>query len=117
MYKGNKYRLVRSFTRNVKSIYGLENQFPNNKFMDNTIQFVHKTWGGVWVVIAISSLWMFSEAQVEENIALECVRTVAENMAVKFYSCTDGSELQMITKECQFMQRKKQFSIPGWGLS
>ena len=40
---------------NIKSIYGLENQFSNNKFMDNTIQFVHKTWGGVWVVIAISS--------------------------------------------------------------
>ena len=56
MDKGNKYRLVRNFTTNVKSIYGLENQFPNNKFMGNTIQFVHKTWGGVWVVIAISSL-------------------------------------------------------------
>ena len=42
--------------KDVKSIYGLENQFPNNKFMDNTIQFVHKTWGGVWVVIAISSI-------------------------------------------------------------
>ena len=40
---------------NVKSIYGHENQFLNNKFMDNTIKFVHKTWGGVWVVIAISS--------------------------------------------------------------
>ena len=24
-----------------------------------TIQFVHKTWGGVWVVIAISSLFYF----------------------------------------------------------
>ena len=23
--------------------------------MDNRIQFVHKTWGGAWVVIAISS--------------------------------------------------------------
>ena len=57
MYKGNKYRLVRSFTTNVKSIYGLENQSPNNKFMDNTVQFVHKTWGGVWVVIAISSVF------------------------------------------------------------
>ena len=56
MYKRNKYRLVRSFTTNVKSIYDLENQFPNNKFMDNTIQLVHKTWGSVWVVIAISSL-------------------------------------------------------------
>ena len=56
MYKGNKYRLVRNFTTNVTSIYGLENQFPNNKFMDNTIQFVHKTWGGVWVVIAISGI-------------------------------------------------------------
>ena len=42
---------------NVKSIYDLENQFSNNKFMDNTIQFVHKTWGGVWVVIAISSIY------------------------------------------------------------
>ena len=41
---------------NVKSIYGHENQFPNNKLMDKTIQFVHKTWGGVWVVIAISSI-------------------------------------------------------------
>ena len=41
---------------NVKSNYGPENQFPNNNFMDNTIQFVHKTWGGVWVVIAISSI-------------------------------------------------------------
>ena len=55
MYKGNKYRLLWNFTTNVKSMYGLENQFPNNKFMDNTIQFVHKTWGGVSVVIAISS--------------------------------------------------------------
>ena len=24
--------------------------------MDNTIQFLHKTWGGVWVVIAISGI-------------------------------------------------------------
>ena len=41
---------------NVMRIYGHENQFPHNKFMDNTIQFVHKTWVGVWVVIAISSI-------------------------------------------------------------
>ena len=56
MYKGNKYPLVRNITTNVKNIYGLENQFPSDKFMDNTVQFVHKTWGGVWVVIAISSI-------------------------------------------------------------
>ena len=55
MYKGNKYHLVRNFMTNIKSIYGLENQFSDNKFMDNTIQFVHKALGGVWVVIAISS--------------------------------------------------------------
>ena len=36
---------------NVKSIYGHENQFANNKSMP----LMHKTWGGVWVVIAISS--------------------------------------------------------------
>ena len=42
---------------NVKNIYDLESQFSNNKFMDSTIQFVHKTWGGVWVVIAISSYY------------------------------------------------------------
>ena len=39
-----------------REFYDHENQFPNNKFMDNTIQFVHKTWDGVWVVIATSSI-------------------------------------------------------------
>ena len=34
---------------NVKSIYGRENQFANNKFMP----VIHKTWGSAWVVIAI----------------------------------------------------------------
>ena len=37
---------------NEKSIYGHENNFPTI----NSCQFIHRTWGGVWVVIAISSL-------------------------------------------------------------
>ena len=36
---------------NVKSIYGHENNFPTI----NSCHFIHKTWGGVWTVIAISS--------------------------------------------------------------
>ena len=36
---------------NEKSIYGHENNFPTI----NSCQFIHRTWGGVWVVTAISS--------------------------------------------------------------
>ena len=47
---------------NVKSIYGHENNFPTIK----SCHFIHKTWGGVWVVIAISSYIDFlSSAGVE----------------------------------------------------
>ena len=56
---------------NVKSIYGLENQFSNNKFIDNTIQFVHKTWSGVWVVIAVSSIYTL--AKIKQH-AKQCLK-------------------------------------------
>ena len=40
-----------NFITNEKSIYDHENNFPKI----NSCQFIHSTWGGVWVVIAISS--------------------------------------------------------------
>ena len=40
---------------NVKSIYGHENNFPTI----NSCHFIHKTWGGVWGVIAISSIYIY----------------------------------------------------------
>ena len=34
----------------------MKTSFPNNKFINNTIQFIlPQNWGGVWVVTAISS--------------------------------------------------------------
>ena len=45
------YGLVGNFMTNVKSIYGHENNFPTI----NSCHFIRKTWGSVWVVIAISS--------------------------------------------------------------
>ena len=39
---------------NEKSIYDHENNFPKI----NSCQFTHRTWGDVWVVIAISSFYI-----------------------------------------------------------
>ena len=41
----------RDFITDEKSIYDHENNFPKIY----SCQFIHRTWGGVWVVIAISS--------------------------------------------------------------
>ena len=41
-----------NFITNEKSIYDHENNFPK---IDSS-QFIHRAWGGVWVVIAISSI-------------------------------------------------------------
>ena len=57
------YRLVGNFMTNVNSIYGHENNFP----IINSCQFIHKTWGGVWVVIAISSLYEYGQAVHHNN--------------------------------------------------
>ena len=47
----------------LRSIHGHENQFPNNKFMNNALQFIltQNRAGGVWVVIAVSSIRKYNE--------------------------------------------------------
>ena len=52
---------------NEKSIYGHENNFPTT----NLCQFIHRTWGGVWVVIAISSIYNRRNGEEQSSTKLQ----------------------------------------------